>query len=116
MTPLPSRWTTIIAISISSRALRNCPVPEPSSVGLLFDLCDGPGPTEAWARPFGGNSRASKSFSRFNEPRFHGYADTGKVPGRMGHARKGTVLMEFALVVPRFLLLCVAGVDFARVF
>lgn len=34
----------------------------------------------------------------------------------MIRARKGTVLIEFALVVPLFLLLCVAGIDFARVF
>jgi len=34
----------------------------------------------------------------------------------MDRARKGTVLIEFALVVPLFLLLCVAGIDFARVF
>ena len=34
----------------------------------------------------------------------------------MNSARKGTVLIEFALVVPLFLLLCVAGIDFARIF
>jgi len=34
----------------------------------------------------------------------------------MDRARKGSVLLEFALVVPPFLLLCVAGIDFARVF
>jgi Flp pilus assembly protein TadG len=34
----------------------------------------------------------------------------------MDRARKGSVLIEFALVVPLFLLLCVAGIDFARVF
>jgi Flp pilus assembly protein TadG len=32
------------------------------------------------------------------------------------HKRAGTVLMEFALVVPLFLLICLAGIDFARVF
>jgi len=30
--------------------------------------------------------------------------------------RAGTVLVEFALVVPLFLLICLAGIDFARVF
>src|SRR3974377_1811497 len=34
----------------------------------------------------------------------------------MNRARRGTVLIEFALVVPLFLLLCGAGIDFARVF
>jgi Flp pilus assembly protein TadG len=34
----------------------------------------------------------------------------------MDRARKGTVLIEFTLVVPLFLLLCVAGIDLARVF
>jgi Flp pilus assembly protein TadG len=30
----------------------------------------------------------------------------------MDRARKGSVLLEFALVVPLFLLLCFAGIDF----
>lgn len=34
----------------------------------------------------------------------------------MDRARKGSVFVEFALVVPLFLLLCVAGIDLARVF
>ncbi|MBV8732650.1 MAG: pilus assembly protein [Acidobacteriia bacterium] len=34
----------------------------------------------------------------------------------MKGARSGSALIEFALVVPMFLLLCVAGVDMARVF
>lgn len=33
-----------------------------------------------------------------------------------GGRRAGTVLLEFALVVPLFLLICLAGIDFARVF
>lgn len=33
-----------------------------------------------------------------------------------GNRRAGMVLLEFALVVPLFLLICLAGIDFARVF
>jgi Flp pilus assembly protein TadG len=35
---------------------------------------------------------------------------------KSGGRRAGTVLLEFALVVPLFLLICLAGIDFARVF
>jgi Flp pilus assembly protein TadG len=35
---------------------------------------------------------------------------------RKPHSRSGSILVEFALVVPMFLLLCVASIDFSRVF
>jgi len=34
----------------------------------------------------------------------------------IGERRAGTALLEFALVVPLFLLICLAGIDFARAF